>query len=54
MDQYNAFVTALPLIESVLIEKNEKAIRPEYEDDTLPSGATEAGKGREEEEEEEA
>ncbi|KAF2115310.1 transcriptional Coactivator p15-domain-containing protein [Lophiotrema nucula] len=46
IDQYNALVSSLPLIESALVKQGEKVIRPDYDGD----GAGAAGSDDEEEE----
>jgi hypothetical protein len=51
MEQYNALLAAAPLIESVLREKGEEAVRPDYEKGVVASVKEEE---KEEEEVEEA
>ncbi|KAJ4346612.1 uncharacterized protein N0V89_010543 [Didymosphaeria variabile] len=44
IDQYNAFLAAAPLLESVLTEKEEKVVRPNYDGEApQPAEAEEGG-----------
>jgi hypothetical protein len=43
LDQYNAFVTALPLIESVLKKKGDTTVRPSYDGEGPAVAADEGG-----------
>lgn len=53
LDQYNALLTAAPLLESVLAKENLEVARPNY--DSPPSAAAaESGSGSGEDEAEEA
>jgi hypothetical protein len=57
IDQYNAFVAALPLIEAALAEKKVQVVRPDFGTDlsaAKTSKDTGAGDDEEEEQEDEA
>ena len=43
LEQYNTLLAAAPLIESVLAEKNEKTVRPNYDGEVAGAETTEEG-----------
>lgn len=48
LDQYNALVAALPLIEVALAEKKVQAARPDYEADVSDTKITKDGEAEDE------
>lgn len=53
MEQYNALLAAAPLIESVLTERNESTVRPNYDGEMAKPATAEEEEEKGEEEEEE-
>ena len=53
MEQYNALLAAAPLIESVLTERNESTVRPNYDGEMAKPAKAEEEEEKGEEEEEE-
>lgn len=51
IEQYNALLAAAPLLESVLVEREEKVVRPEY--DSEPAAPVKKDEGGEEKDGEE-
>ncbi|KAF1963731.1 PC4-domain-containing protein [Byssothecium circinans] len=47
MDQYNALVAAMPLIETVLVDKKEDVVRPDYDAPLATADAEEEEEGEE-------
>ena len=52
MEQYNALLAAAPLIESVLAERNEPTVRPNYDGEMAKPAKSEEEEEKDEEEEE--
>jgi hypothetical protein len=41
LEQYNAFVAALPILESVLTKRGDEVVRPDYEGEAAKGGVEE-------------